>query len=139
MDPHNPYRAEHKITLADGLEHTLRFDCNALVLLEEASGFAISQFLLLPPGFRPLRAAIFAGLAHERPAGRGVGSTAPPGPWTLEAAGALIHPRDLLAIYKTVRDAILEAILGPEAERKSPEPEASGSAAALPGGRGKKR
>jgi len=133
MDPHNPYTAEHKVKLSDGVERTLRFDSNAIVLLEQSTGLEFAQLLLIPGSFRNLRAALYAGLLRDAGKRRE--------PWSLEKAGELLDPRQFADVQKLVREALNEAVLGPVAERKSPEPAASGSVATVPPrpGRGRKR
>ncbi len=133
MEPHNPYTAEHKIKLSDGVERTLRFDTNAIVLLEQSTGLEFAQLLLIPGSFRNLRAALYAGLLRDAEKRREA--------WGLEKAGELLDPQRFPEVQKLVREALNEAVLGPAAEQKSPEPPASGSAAtAKPRpGRGKKR
>jgi len=134
MDPHNAYTAERKIKLSDGIERTLRLDANAVVLLEEATGLTVGQLIgQRGASFRTVRAALYAGLLRDAETRRE--------PWSLERAGELMLAGSFAGLQDVIREALLEALLGPPAERKSPEPPASGSAATEPPrpGRGKKR
>lgn len=96
----NRVRAEGWITLADGKERKVRFDMNAIIVLEEAIGAPIGRLKTLIDteqisSVRLLRALLFAGLAGHSEGDKSL---------TLESVGDLIDISRLGEIDALIMD-----------------------------------
>lgn len=60
----NKERGEAKVVLG-GVEHTLRYDLNALVELEEKMGIPLSEMGETKISIKNVRSMLWAGLIHE--------------------------------------------------------------------------
>lgn len=99
----------------NGRRRTLRYDLNALALLEEKLGRSISQLDDVEMGIRSIRALIWAGLQHDDP------------DLTEQDVGAWIGPGgvSITDAMMKVGEALKEAFGGEnptEATAEAPEP-----------------
>mgnify|MGYP007086245127 CR=1 FL=1 len=98
------------VTLADGKEHLLRYDFNALVQIEERLGISLDalQDKLTGPGRKlgTIRDLLWAGLLHED------ASVTP------ESVSALIEPAALVPVTEAIAHALMASLSG-EGESKN--------------------
>lgn len=106
----NIHRGEYTVKI-NGVDFVLKFDSNAFAELEDALGESMQSLLSdidEKISFRFVRAALYAGMLHDR--------RFKPGKWTLEKAGSLITMQNMGEIAAGVMYAIASAVSG-----KSPD------------------
>lgn len=109
----NKFKGEVKVTAGEQ-EYTLRFDMNALVELEDATGMPVPKLALSfgdpeQMSYKLLRSMFWAGLLHHHP------------DVTVEEAGRIMSEIDLLEVIEKISEAFAAAFNVDEKKAKALE------------------